>query len=189
MQEALKEALWSDFQDGQWGNRENPPAPAGDVRPVAVTETLPAEKQTAAAASGSVLSQRSVISSISSVVVSSRGTLASDTLKIIIPTSEAESSEDEMSVPASPLRLPIPQGLATCSMTRAVTSSVIYHQQLEDEAAASSSRSQEDVLSGRQSSGSGRDLVPMKADKIVRDPGRVARTTQKKPDPVCDRTL
>ncbi len=164
VQETLKEARWPDFWDGHWGNRENPPAPTGDVRPAPTMETPPAEKQTAAAASGSALSQRSVTSSVISAGVSSRGTLASGTLRIVIPTIEAESSEDEMSVPASPPRLRIPQGLATGSMAHAVTSSVIYHQQLEDEAAASSSRSQEDGLSGQQSTGSGRDLMPMRAD-------------------------
>ncbi len=31
VQEALKEARWPDFHAGHWGNRENPPAPEGDV--------------------------------------------------------------------------------------------------------------------------------------------------------------
>ncbi len=31
--EALKETRWPDFHDGHWGNRENPPAPEGDVHP------------------------------------------------------------------------------------------------------------------------------------------------------------
>ncbi len=164
MQEALKEARWPDFREGQWGNRENPPAPEGDVRPAPTKETFPFEERTAAAASRSALSQRSVTSSASSTKVSSRGTLASGTPQIVIPPSDAESLEDEMSVPASPPLLPMSQDLATGSMTRTVTSSVIYRQQLEDEAAASSSHSQEDRLSGRQSPGSGRDLVSLKTD-------------------------
>ncbi len=167
VQEALRETQWPEFRDGQWDNRENPPAPTGDMRPVPAMETPPAEKQTAAAASGSALSQRSVASNVSSAGVGSRGTLASGTLMIVIPTSEAESLADEieeMSVPASPPRLPISQGLATGSMTHAVTNSVIYCQQREDEAAASSSHSQEDELSGRQSPRSGRDLMPLRAE-------------------------
>ncbi len=124
-QEALKEARWPDFRDGRWGNRENLPAPAGDVRPAPTKETPPAEEQATTAASGSALSQRSVTPSINSAGVSSRATLASGTLMIVIPTSEAEGSADEieeMSVPASPLRLPISQDMATGSMTHAVTS-------------------------------------------------------------------
>ncbi len=69
-----------------------------------------------------------------------------------------------MHVPASPPRLPISQDLATGSMYHAVTSSVIYRQQVEDEAGASSSHSQEDRLSGRQSPGSGRGPGPLKTD-------------------------
>ncbi len=53
VQEAWKEVRWADFRDGHWGNRENSPAPAGDVQPAHMMETPPAEKQTAAAASGS----------------------------------------------------------------------------------------------------------------------------------------
>ncbi len=86
---------------------------------------------------------------------------------IFLPIGDAESSAvemEEMSVPASPPRLPIPQGLATSSMTHGVTSSVIYRQQLEDEAAASSPRDQKDGVSGRQSPGSGRNLIPLRAD-------------------------
>ncbi len=137
------------------------------MEPTPTRGTPPVEEQTAAAVSGSALSQWSVTPSVSSAGVSSRGTLASGTLRIVIPISEAESSADEikeMSVPASPPRLPISQGLATGSMTHAVTKSVIYRQQREDEAAASSSRSQEDELSGRQSPGSGRDLMPLGTD-------------------------
>ncbi len=64
--------------------------------------------------------------------------------------SDAESLADEveeMSVPVPSPRLPIPQGLATSSMTQAVTSSVIYGRQLENEAAASSPRDQEEGAS------------------------------------------
>ncbi len=32
VQECLKEPRWSAYREGQWGNRHNPPAPAGDVR-------------------------------------------------------------------------------------------------------------------------------------------------------------
>ncbi len=109
IQEALKEARWSDFHAGHWGNRENPPAPEGDVRPAPTKETVPTEEQTAAAASRSTLSQRSVTHSASSMKVSSRGTLAGGTLQIVIPTSEADSSEDEMDVSASLPWLPSSQ--------------------------------------------------------------------------------
>ncbi len=67
-----------------------------------------------------------------------------------------------MGVSASPLRLPSSQGLDTGSMTSAVTTSVIYRQRVEDEAAASSSHIQEDRLSGRQSPGSGQGLGPLR---------------------------
>ncbi len=162
VQEALKEARWPDFRKGHWGNRENPPAPEGDVQPTPTKELVPTEEQTAAAASRSALSQRFITHSISPMKVSSRGTLASGTLQIVILTSEADSLEDEMSVSASPPRLPSSQGLATSLMTSAVTSSVIYHQRVEDEAAASSSHSQEDRLSGRQSPGTGQGLGPLR---------------------------
>ena len=80
VQETLKEARWPDFREGHWGNRENPPAREGDVRPAPVKETVPAQEQTAAAASRSTLSQQSVTHSVSPTRVSSRETLASGTL-------------------------------------------------------------------------------------------------------------
>ncbi len=75
------------------------------MQPAPTKETSPTEEQAGAVASGSALSLWSVASGISSTKAGSRGTLASGTLRIIIPTSEAESSADEieeMSVPASP---------------------------------------------------------------------------------------
>ncbi len=74
-------------------------------------------------------------------------------------------------MPASPPRLPISQDLTTGSMTHAVTSSAIYCQRLEDEAAASSSHSQEDKLSGQQSPGSGRDLMPLGRECLESEEG------------------
>ncbi len=151
----MKEARWPDFHEGRWGNRENPSAPEGDVRRAPRKETAPTKEQTAAAASRSTLSQCSVTHMVSPVKVNSGGTLASGTLQIVIPTNGANSTEDEMGVSASPPRLPSSQGLATGSMTSAVTTSVIYRQRVEDEAPASSSHSQDDRLSGQQSPGSG----------------------------------
>ncbi len=76
-------------------------------------------------------------------------------------------------MPASPPRLLIPQGLATGSMTHAVTSSVIYRQQLENGAATPSPHDQEDNFSGRQSPGSEQD-----AEELERTlPGAVAKWT------------
>ncbi len=60
VQEALKETRWSDFREGHWGNRENPPAPEGDVQPTPTRETFPTQKGAAAAASSSALQRRSV---------------------------------------------------------------------------------------------------------------------------------
>ncbi len=70
VQEALKEARWSDFREGRWGNRENPPAPEGDTRPAPVRETPLTEGQANAAASRSAFSQRSVSHSVSPTRVS-----------------------------------------------------------------------------------------------------------------------
>ncbi len=158
VQEAMKEARWPDFREGCWGNRENPPAPEGDVRPAPTQEADPVEEQVDAAASTSALSQHSVTRSVSPTKTSYLGTLASGTLRIVIPASDADSTGDEMSVSASPPRLPNSQDLATDSMTDAVTTSAIHHQQAEDEAAAFSAHSQDDRLSGRQSPGLGRGL-------------------------------
>ncbi len=88
--------------------------------------------------------------------------MASGTLQIVIPTSGADSSEDKTGVSASPPRLPSYQGLATGSVTSAVTTSVIYRQRVEDEAAASSSHSQDDRLSGRQSLRAGQGPGPLR---------------------------
>ncbi len=162
VQEALKEVRWSEFSEGRWGNRENPPAPEGDVRLAPVRETAPTKEQAAAAASRSTLSQRSVTHGVSPTKTSSRGTLASGTLQIVIPVSDDDSSEDEMGVSASPPRLPGSRDLATDSMTDAVTTSVIHRQRVEDEAAASSSHNQEGKLAGRQSPRAERDRGPLR---------------------------
>ena len=150
VQEALKETRWTDFRQGRWGNRENPRAPEGDVRPVPMKETAPNEEQSTATASRAALSQCSVTRSVSVTKTSSRETLANGTLQIVIPTSGTDSSEEEMDVRTSPPRLPGPRGLSTDPLTDTVTTSVIHRQQVENEAAASSSRSQEGKLSGRQ---------------------------------------
>ena len=128
VQEALKEARWSDFREGRWGNRENPPAPKGDVRPVSTGKASPAGEQIAATASGSTLSQRSVTHRVSPTRVSSRETLASGTLQIVIPASDMDSSEDGMEVSASTPRLPDSQELTTDPMTEAVTTAVLHRQ-------------------------------------------------------------
>ncbi len=161
--EALKEARWSEFREGRWGNRENPPAPEGDVRPVLMEKTCPTEEQTAAATSESALGQCSVTHHVSPIQVSSRETLSSGTLRIVIPASDVDSLEDEMRVSASPLRLPSSQELSTDPMTEVVTTAVLHRQQAEDQAAASSSsRSQEGKVTVRQSPGIGQDLGPLK---------------------------
>ncbi len=110
VQEALKEARWADFSEGRWGNRENPRAPEGDVRPAPTQETPPTEEQPTATSSRSALSHRSVSHSVSITTISSRETLTSGTLRIVIPTSGTDSSEEELDVPASPSRLPGHQG-------------------------------------------------------------------------------
>ena len=118
VQEALKEARWPDFREGHWGNRENPPAPEGDVQPVPTGKALPTGEQIVVTASGSALSQRSVTRSVSPIRVSSTETLASGTLQIVIPDSDVDGSEDGMRVSA----------LATDPMTDAVTAAVIHRQ-------------------------------------------------------------
>ncbi len=105
----------------------------------------PTEEQPAANTSQSALSQRSV----SVTTVSSRETLASGTVRIVIPTSGADSSEEEMDVPASPSRLPGRQGLPNNLLTEAVTT-VLHRQRVEDEAATSSSHGPERKLSERR---------------------------------------
>ncbi len=162
VQEALKEAQWSDFCEGRWSNRENLPAPKGDVRPVSTRKALPTGEQIVVTASGSALSQRYVTRSVSLMRVSSRETLASGTLRIVIPDSDVDGSEDEMRVSASPPRLPSSQDLTTVPMTDAVTTAVIHCQRAEDEAAASSSHSQEGKLPVRQSPRAGQDLGPLR---------------------------
>ncbi len=96
IQEALKEAKWPDFPDGQWGNWENPTAPEGDVQPAIKIEASPVMKKTLAVVSGSVTSQRSVASSLNSAGASSPGTPTGGYLRITIPMIEAESSADEL---------------------------------------------------------------------------------------------
>ncbi len=71
VQEALKEARWSEFREGRWGNRENPQVPEGDVRPAPAKETAPTEEQPATTTSRSALSQRSVTHGVSATKVSS----------------------------------------------------------------------------------------------------------------------
>ena len=161
VQETLKEARWPDFREGHWGNRENPPAPEGDVRPAPVKETVPAQEQTAAAALRSTLSQRSMTHSVSPTRVSSKETLASGTLQIVIPASAVDSSEDGMEVSASPPWLPNSQGLTTDLMTEAVTTAVLHRQRAEDQAAASSPCSQEGKVTTRLSPGTGHYLGPL----------------------------
>ncbi len=108
------------------------------------------KEQPAVTASRSVLSHRSAGSSASALTVSSRETLTSGALQIIILTNGTDSSEEEMEVPASPPRIPGPQDLSNNLLTEAVTTAILHRQQVEDEAAASSSSGQERELSGRQ---------------------------------------
>ncbi len=146
VQEALKKTRWADFSKGQWGTRNNPRAPEGDVRPAPTLETVPTKEQAAATPSRSVLSHRSVGSSVSVLTVSSRETITSGALQIVIPTSGTDSSREEMEVPASPPRNPGPQNVSNDFLTEAVTTAVLHRQQVEDEAAASSSSGQERKL-------------------------------------------
>ncbi len=44
VQECLKEPRWSAYREGRWGNRINPPAPAGDVRPGAMANVPVGER-------------------------------------------------------------------------------------------------------------------------------------------------
>ncbi len=89
---------------------------------------------------------------VSPTKASSKDSLASGTLQIVIPVSDEDTSGDEMGVSASPPRLPGSQGLAADLLTEAVTAAVIHRQQVEDEAAASSPHSQDEGPSGQQSS-------------------------------------
>ena len=146
VQEALKQTRWADFSGGRWGTRENPRAPDGDVRPAPTREAIPLEEQQAATVSRSVLSHRSVSSSASVLTVSSRDTHAEGTLQIVIPISGTDSSEEEMEVPAPPLRVAGSQGSPNDLLTEAVTTAVLHRQQVEDEVAASSSSGQEKAL-------------------------------------------
>ena len=139
VQEALKETRWSDFCEGRWGNRENPRAPEGDVRPAPVPEAIPEREQPAATTSRSVLSHCSVSSSVSALTVSSRDTHTSGALQIVIPASGTKDSEEEMEVPAPPPRIAGPPDSSHDHLTEAVTTAVLHRQQMEDEAAASSS--------------------------------------------------
>ena len=85
-------------------------------------------------------------SSASVLTVSSRETLTSGALQIVIPTSGTDSSEEEMEVPASPPRIPGPQDWSNDLLTEVVTTAVLHRQQLEDEASASSSSGQKRKL-------------------------------------------
>ena len=125
-------------------------------------KVLPAREQIAATALGSALNQRSVTHSVSPTRVSSRETLASGTLQIVIPASDVDSLEDEMEVSASPPRLPNDQGSTTDLMTEAVTTAVLHRQRAEDQAASSSSCSQEGKVTIRPSPGTGQGLGPLK---------------------------
>ncbi len=159
VQVALKETRWADFSEGRWGNRENPWAPEGDVRPAPAEETAPSEEQPTATTSWSGLSQRSIVHSVSVTKASSRETLASGTLQIVILTSGTNSSEDDMDVPTSPPRRSSSRDLDPEAMTDAVTTSVLQRQRVENEAAASSSCSPEGQLSEWQPPMAGNDLV------------------------------
>ncbi len=152
VQEALKETRWPDFYDGNWGNRENPPAPEGDVRPAPETGTVPAQRQVAAGTSRLVLDPRPATPGISSTKASSKDSLTSNTLRIVIPAGDPDTSEDEMGVSASPPRLPGSQGPAANLLTEAVTAAIIHQQQVEDEAAGSSPHSQGYRPAGQRSS-------------------------------------
>ena len=44
VQECLKEPRWSAYGEGRWGNRTNPPAPAGDVSPEATADVPVGER-------------------------------------------------------------------------------------------------------------------------------------------------
>ncbi len=89
---------------------------------------------------------------VSPTKASSKDSLASGTLRIVIPASDQDTSEDEMGVSASPPQLPGPQGLAADLLTEAVTAAVIHRHLVEDEAAVSSPHSQGYGPSGQQSS-------------------------------------
>ncbi len=120
------------------------------MKPPPVQEAATTEEQPAATGSRSELSQRPASRSVSVTTISSRETLASGTLWIVIPTSEVDSSEREMDVPASPSRLPGHQELPNYLLTEAVTTSVLHCQRVEDEAETSSSHGPERELSERQ---------------------------------------
>ncbi len=135
VQEALKETHWADFSKGRWGNRENPRAPDGDVRPAPVPGAIPEGEQLAATTSRYFLSHRSVSSSVSALTVSSRDTHTSGALQIVIPASGTEDSEEEMELPAPPPRIAGPLDSSRDHLTEAVTTAVLHRQQMEDEAA------------------------------------------------------
>ncbi len=147
---------------GTLGQLGEPSSPEGDVQPAPAEGTVPAQEQAAVVASRLVLNQQPTTPGVSPTRASSKDTLASGTLWIVIPASDVDTSGDEMGVSASPPRLPGSQGLATDLLTDAVTAAVIHRQQVEDEAAASSSHSQEEGLSGQQSSRA--DLGPRRTD-------------------------
>ncbi len=146
VQEALKETRWADFSEGRWGNRENPRAPEGDVRPAPIQGAVPEGEQPAATTSRSVLSHCFVSRSVSALTVSSRDTHTSGALQIVIPASGTEDSDEEMEVPAPPSRIAVPPDSSHDHLTEAVTTAVLHRQQMEDEAAASSSSGQEKRL-------------------------------------------
>ncbi len=144
------------------------------MRPMLTGKGFPTGEQMAATDSGSALSQRSVTHSVSLTKVSSRETLASGTLQIVIPASDVGSLEDEMEVSASPPRLPNVQGSTNDLMNEAVTTAVLHRQQAEDQAAASSPCSQEGKVTIRPSLGTGQDLGPL--ETICPESGKSAET-------------
>ncbi len=111
-----------------------------------MVEVPPAIGRVPATISVSSTSQRSASSSISSLGTSPDKTCTGGSLRIVIPTTDVEEAADEMeeiNVPVSPPRLPMRQNPMASSMMQAVTSSVIYARQMEDEAAASPPRGPE----------------------------------------------
>ncbi len=121
VQEMLKVLCWEIFRDGWWGNRLNPMAPTGEVRPASSVEAPIVVEPIAMTASSTGGSSSS--SSSSSSGSSLKGAQCRSPLTTVVPSSDVEEESSGVSPPQFPV--------TTSSSTQAVTSSIISDRQME----------------------------------------------------------
>ena len=139
----LRSHRWPAFQDGRWGNRDNPQIPAGDVRPAgaAVRDPLGLDvmEPPQATAPGSPAVSRSVSSAAHS---------GSQTIVLSSDREETAQKDMELTVPASPPRTIAPRQASSQAQVAEAVTTMVTQIRKTGATSANASASREDQTSG-----------------------------------------